>query len=212
VGAHLAGEPLNHQLTARGARLVGASRTSPRYRLFALRGTAPPKPGLVHAGGEAGGTSIEVEVWELGEREFGSLVAQVPPPLAIGTVLNGGWHARWEGYALFRDAHIGFAGLALRGLAVPRNRVPVAQTLASGAIVPADSACQATNADIGCIRRYELELQYGVLAGLRPRWVGSMDLLLVRTYTTLGFDDDLFGLHLFRAPFQLLVAYMVDID
>jgi hypothetical protein len=129
----------------------------------------------------------------------------------LGTVLNGGWHARWEGYALFRDAHVGFAGLALRALAVPRNRVPAAQTLGSGAIVPAESACQATNAEVLCVRRYEPELQYGVLAGLRPLWVGSMDVLLVRAYTTFGFDNELFGLHLFRAPLQLLVAYMVDI-
>lgn len=84
VGAHLAGQPLNHQLTARGARLVRAARTAPEYRLFALPGTTPAKPGLVRA--PAGGAAIEVEVWELGEREFGSFVAEVPAPLAIGTL------------------------------------------------------------------------------------------------------------------------------
>jgi allophanate hydrolase len=84
VGAHLSGEPLNHQLTGRAGRLLAATRTAARYRLYALAGTTPPKPGLVHAGDD--GAAIEVEVWELGEEAFGSFVAEVPPPLAIGTV------------------------------------------------------------------------------------------------------------------------------
>ena len=90
VGAHLAGQPLNHQLTGRGARLVSTTRTAAEYRLVALPGTVPPKPGLARAP-DGGGAAIEVEVWELGEREFGSFVAEVPPPLAIGTLaLEGG--------------------------------------------------------------------------------------------------------------------------
>jgi allophanate hydrolase len=71
--------PLNHQLTERRARLVRRARTAPTYRLYALEG----KPGLLRA--DAGG-AIEVEVWELAPGEFGGFVAQVPPPLAIGTV------------------------------------------------------------------------------------------------------------------------------
>ncbi|MDB5928363.1 MAG: allophanate hydrolase, partial [Polaromonas sp.] len=53
VGAHLSGMPLNGQLTERGARLAEATRTAPHYRLYALAGTVPPKPGLkrVTAGG-----------------------------------------------------------------------------------------------------------------------------------------------------------------
>ena len=48
VGAHLSGLPLNGQLhRARRARLREATRTAPRYRLFALPGTTPPKPGLL---------------------------------------------------------------------------------------------------------------------------------------------------------------------
>jgi allophanate hydrolase len=86
IGAHLTGQPLNRELTDRGARLVRAARTAPVYRLYALAGTWPPKPGLVRVGGTAG-ASVEVEVWELGEAAFGSLVAAVPPPLAIGTLL-----------------------------------------------------------------------------------------------------------------------------
>ncbi len=90
VGAHLTGQPLNHQLTGRGGRLVAATRTSSDYRLHRLPGTVPPKPGLVRAPGPDA-VAIEVEVWELDEAAFGSFVAEVPPPLAIGTVrLEGG--------------------------------------------------------------------------------------------------------------------------
>ena len=54
VGAHLTGQPLNHQLTSRDARLVEQTRTAPIYRLFALD-TVPPKPGLLRtAEGTAG--------------------------------------------------------------------------------------------------------------------------------------------------------------
>jgi allophanate hydrolase len=83
VGAHLAGLPLHWQLTSRGARFVRATRTQACYRLFAMAGSAPPKPALVHAGD---GATIEVEIYELDERAFGSFVAEVPPPLTIGTV------------------------------------------------------------------------------------------------------------------------------
>jgi allophanate hydrolase len=81
-GAHLTGEPLNYQLTGAGAFLIESCRTSPNYRLHALTGTAPPKPGLVFS--SAGGDSIEVEVWAVPENTFGSFVAAVPPPLGIG--------------------------------------------------------------------------------------------------------------------------------
>jgi allophanate hydrolase len=85
VGAHLAGQPLNRELVDRGARLVWAGRTAPTYRLYALAGTIPPKPGLVRVAAGAG-AAVEVEVWELGEAALGGLVATIPAPLAIGTV------------------------------------------------------------------------------------------------------------------------------
>jgi allophanate hydrolase len=85
VGAHLTGEPLNYQLTERGGRLMKSCRTSPEYRLFALRDTTPPKPGLVRER-EYAGRGIEVELWALPEDRFGGFVAAVPPPLAIGNV------------------------------------------------------------------------------------------------------------------------------
>lgn len=83
VGAHLAGEPLNHQLTDRGAMLVQRTVTAPRYRMVALDGPVP-KPGLVHVGD--GGAAVEVEVWSLPAGGFGRFVAAVPPPLSIGAV------------------------------------------------------------------------------------------------------------------------------
>jgi allophanate hydrolase len=85
VGAHLSGEPLNHQLTERNGRLIRKTKTAPSYQLFALPGTSPPKPGLVRVGCEAG-RSIEVEVWEIPSSEFGAFIDGVPSPLTIGTV------------------------------------------------------------------------------------------------------------------------------
>lgn len=83
VGAHLEGMPLHWQLTSRGATLVGAATTAPVYRLYAMADSVPPKPALVHADK---GAQIALEVYELDMASFGSFVAEVPPPLAIGTV------------------------------------------------------------------------------------------------------------------------------
>ncbi len=80
VGAHLSGQPLNWQLTERGARLIRACRTATGYRLYKLEGTAPPKPGLVRDP-DFTGPGIEVEVWAVPEDRFGGFVAGVPPPL-----------------------------------------------------------------------------------------------------------------------------------
>jgi len=83
VGAHLSGQPLNWQLTERRARLLKTTKTPRGYRLYALPGTQPPKPGLVREDGFQG-PGIEVEVWAVPEDEFGSFVAGVPAPLGIG--------------------------------------------------------------------------------------------------------------------------------
>jgi allophanate hydrolase len=84
LGAHLSGQPLNWQLTQRRARLVKTTRTEKCYRFFALPGTSPLKPGLLREEGFAG-PGIELEVWAVPENEFGSFVAAIPPPLAIGS-------------------------------------------------------------------------------------------------------------------------------
>ncbi|MDP5102660.1 MAG: allophanate hydrolase [Erythrobacter sp.] len=83
VGAHLEGMPLHWQLTSRGATFVGAFTTAPNYRLYAMADSVPPKPALVHS---TDGAEIALEVYELDLASFGSFVAEVPAPLAIGTV------------------------------------------------------------------------------------------------------------------------------
>ena len=81
-GLHMRGMPLNHELTAVGARFVGAARTAPMYRLYALH-TDPVKPGLVRA--EDGG-AIELELWNLPRRAWAAFVEKVKHPLALGRV------------------------------------------------------------------------------------------------------------------------------
>ncbi len=85
VGAHLSGMPLNGELRAAGPRLLARTRTAPHYRLYALAGTRPPKPGLLRVKNGAG-AAIEIEVWALSESAFGRFVAAVPPPLSSGTL------------------------------------------------------------------------------------------------------------------------------
>jgi allophanate hydrolase len=84
VGAHLHGMPLHCQLEERKARLVRKAKTASAYRLYALD-TVPPKPALIHVG-EAEGSAMELEIYEMDFASFGSFVAGVPAPLAIGTV------------------------------------------------------------------------------------------------------------------------------
>ena len=85
VGAHLSGLPLNSQLTERGARLLRSTRTAPCYRLYALPGTTPPKPGLQRV--SEGGARIELEVWALPQAEVGSFLSLIPAPLGLGSLL-----------------------------------------------------------------------------------------------------------------------------
>ena len=85
-GAHMKDLPLNHQLTDRGASLVKKTKTAKAYRLYALPGGPPARPGMVRA---ATGKAIELEVWELPEREFGGFMKAIPAPLSIGTIELG---------------------------------------------------------------------------------------------------------------------------
>ncbi|MEQ1348042.1 MULTISPECIES: allophanate hydrolase [Acinetobacter] len=101
VGAHLTGMPLNFQLTTRSGTLIKQTRTASQYKLYALKNTTPPKPGLQY---NAKGFSIEVEVWDIPRALFGDIVAEVPAPLGIGNVqlIDGTWVKGFicEGYAL----------------------------------------------------------------------------------------------------------------
>jgi allophanate hydrolase len=85
VGAHLSGLPLNSQLTERSGRLLRSTRTAPCYRLYALPGTTPPKPGMQRV--SEGGASIELEVWALPQVEVGSFLDLIPAPLGLGSLL-----------------------------------------------------------------------------------------------------------------------------
>nr|WP_240039401.1 allophanate hydrolase [Achromobacter aloeverae] len=102
VGAHLSGLPLNGQLTERGAVLERRAATAPRYRLYALADTVPPKPGLQRV--DTGGAAIDVEVWQVPLEAVGSFLALVPAPLALGSVelADGRWEHGFvcEGHAL----------------------------------------------------------------------------------------------------------------
>ncbi|MGO9308355.1 MAG: allophanate hydrolase [Spirochaetia bacterium] len=84
AGTHLSGLPLNPLLARRGARLVGPARTAARYRLYALEDQSSPKPGLVRVA--QGGSAVEVEVWAVPRAAYGVFVAEVQPPLGIGTL------------------------------------------------------------------------------------------------------------------------------
>ena len=61
--------------------MVKTCRTAGDYRMYSLGA----KPGLVRDPA-FNGWGIEVEVWAVPENQFGSFVAAVPPPLAIGTL------------------------------------------------------------------------------------------------------------------------------
>ncbi|MBT9486189.1 MAG: allophanate hydrolase [Rubrivivax sp.] len=84
VGAHLSGLPLNWQLTDLGATLQQTTHTAPHYRLYALPGTTPPKPGLQRV--RSDGTTIALEVWDLPLHQVGRFLAGIPAPLGLGSV------------------------------------------------------------------------------------------------------------------------------
>jgi allophanate hydrolase len=86
VGAHLTGMPLNQELTEPGGMKLAETTTAPSYRLYALPGTVPPKPGLIHDS-DFDGPGIAVEVWALPAAAFGTFVARIPAPLGIGKLM-----------------------------------------------------------------------------------------------------------------------------
>ncbi|MBE0435149.1 MAG: allophanate hydrolase [Methylomicrobium sp.] len=111
-GAHLSGLPLNHQLTDRGAKRVAKTHTAPNYRLFALTGSSPARPGLIRD--EINGAAIEIEVWSLPIDRFGCFVAAIPRPLGIGKIetTDGNWVSGFicEGYAVHEAEDISAFG------------------------------------------------------------------------------------------------------
>ncbi|NDV00007.1 allophanate hydrolase [Pseudoroseicyclus tamaricis] len=112
VGAHMSGLPLNGELTALGARCLGPARTSADYRLFALPGTTPPKPGLLRVG--SGGRAVEVELWAMPLAGLGPFLAGIPAPLTLGTLtLEGG--GRCTGFLVEAAATAGATDITSHG-------------------------------------------------------------------------------------------------
>ncbi len=86
VGAHLSGMALNGQLRNLNVRFLETVRSAPDYRLYALANTEPAKPGMLRVA-PGTGKQLEMELWALSVEAFGKFVADIPPPMAIGTVL-----------------------------------------------------------------------------------------------------------------------------
>lgn len=104
-GAHLSGFPLNKQLIDRGGYLVKACKTSSNYRLYALAGGPPYRPGLIREMPLSGqGVAIEVELWRLPAHTLGSFLAGITQPLGLGKVEleDNSWVSSFicEGYAI----------------------------------------------------------------------------------------------------------------
>lgn len=133
AGAHLSGEPLNHQLVDRGARLVETTRAADGYRMFEVPGPLP-RPGVTRVGSRSRdrvAPGPEVEVWALPAVELAGFAATVLPPLALGPMeLAGGqmvlgFVCTADGVALGRDI-TGYGGwrryrAAIQGEACPMH-------------------------------------------------------------------------------------------
>lgn len=111
-GAHLDGLALNGQLRQRGARLIEATYSSKDYKLYALAGGPPLRPGMLRVAD--GGVSIAVEVWELPSSELGSFLTGIPAPLGLGKVqlADGRWESGFicEPYGLEGATNISHLG------------------------------------------------------------------------------------------------------
>jgi allophanate hydrolase len=93
-GAHMAGLPLNHQLTDRNAVFVKTARTTDAYRFYQLAGGPPKRPGLIR-GIPGSGAPIALELWDLPLAHVGSFLKGIPAPLGLGTIaLEDGSHVQ----------------------------------------------------------------------------------------------------------------------
>lgn len=83
-GAHMSGMALNAELVSLGARFLRSCQTAPSYKLYALAGGPPKRPGLARQ--SKGGHSIAGEVWALPLSAVGRFLAGIPAPLGLGTI------------------------------------------------------------------------------------------------------------------------------
>jgi allophanate hydrolase len=103
AGAHLSGMPLNHRLVEMGCRLLATTKTAPDYRMYLFEGEVA-RPGLLRVAKD--GAALEVEIWSMSPAALGTLMAEVAPPLSIGTVrLADGSQIR--GFLCEADATVG---------------------------------------------------------------------------------------------------------
>ena len=67
------------------------THTARSYRMYALAGGPPFRPGLIRDSDQ--GAAIAVEVWKIPSSEFGSFVDNIPAPLGIGKLelADGRW-------------------------------------------------------------------------------------------------------------------------
>ena len=111
-GAHMSGLPLNPQLVALGGEFLAKTKTADKYKLYALNGFNPARPGLLRVKDD--GASIELEIWKLPIEKYGMFVAGVPSPLGFGTLeLADGTHVQGflcEAYATFDAIDISHCG------------------------------------------------------------------------------------------------------
>ncbi|MGW8482777.1 allophanate hydrolase [Microbacterium sp. NPDC055903] len=81
-GAHLSGEPLNPQLQALGARLIGEIRTSDRFRMLLVEG-AVDRPAVIRS---TEGAELPGELWRLSPLALSTLLRSIAAPLALGEI------------------------------------------------------------------------------------------------------------------------------
>jgi allophanate hydrolase len=83
-GAHMRGEPLNHELSRLGAVFSRSCRTAPHYRMFALEGIIE-RPALSRD--PSHGCKLEGELWTVPAEAIGALLAGIGAPLGLGKIV-----------------------------------------------------------------------------------------------------------------------------
>lgn len=111
-GAHLEGLPLNWQLTERKATFIKQTKTANAYRMYALAGGPPHRPGIIRDTDK--GAALPVEIWSLPTSEFGDFVRNIPAPLGIGQIEleDGSWVCGFicEPYVIHKSEEITHLG------------------------------------------------------------------------------------------------------
>lgn len=82
-GLHMQGYPLEVQMIECGSKYLRTCKTADKYKLFKLN-TNPTKPGLIKV--QSGGSSIEVELWEMPLDKLGYFTSLISSPLGMGKV------------------------------------------------------------------------------------------------------------------------------